>query len=231
MKTTHDWLQKNHEALYDQGTQSRTYINNPMNRERMGFSPMTPQGQWLDMSFEPKFQAFAAAFDDWKNPAERTPVKTARLEAAETVFREVYRLLYTGFLKSSPLVTDEDLVSMGLPTRHSGGGGHVPPPTTYVEGVVTPVGPGVLDIHFRDKGSDHKAKPAGVHGAEMIWAILDTPPTNWEQLVHSSFDTHTPLRLSFENDQRGQTIYFAMRWENSTGAKGPWSEIQSAIIP
>ncbi|MDR2449501.1 MAG: hypothetical protein LBD52_06030 [Prevotellaceae bacterium] len=38
------------------------------------------------------------------------------------------------------------------------------------------------------------------------------PPTNWEELTHSSFDTHTPFRLSFGNDQRGQTVRFALRW-------------------
>jgi hypothetical protein len=31
--------------------------------------------------------------------------------------------------------------------------------------------------------------------------------------------------------QRGKTVYFALRWENTRGEKGPWSEIMSAIIP
>jgi hypothetical protein len=35
----------------------------------------------------------------------------------------------------------------------------------------------------------------------------------------------------FENDQRGKTVYFALRWENTRGEKGPWSAIQIAIIP
>jgi hypothetical protein len=70
-----------------------------------------------------------------------------------------------------------------------------------------------------------------VHGAEIAWAILDTPPVNWDALTHSSFDTHTPFRLTFGGDQRGKTLYFALRWENTTGEKGPWNEIQNAIIP
>jgi hypothetical protein len=231
MTTTADWQPQNHEALCDQGLQTGNYLSDPMNRDRMGFEPMTPQGHWLDTDFQPKFNAFAAAFNDWKDPATRTPLKTALLKDTEKVFREAYRYLYTGFLKSSPLVTNMDLLAMGLPERHSGGGAPTPPPTTFVAATVTPVGPGVIEIHFRDKGSDHKAKPAGVHGAEIAWAILDTPPVNWSALTHSSFDTHTPFRLSFENEQRGQTIYFALRWENTTGEKGPWDEIQSAIIP
>ncbi|MDR0728658.1 MAG: hypothetical protein LBF19_00825, partial [Prevotellaceae bacterium] len=80
-------------------------------------------------------------------------------------------------------------------------------------------------------GSAGRAKPAGVHGAEIAWAILDTPPDDWGALTHSSFDTHTPFRLSFPGDDRGKTLYFALRWENTTGEKGLWSDIQSVIIP
>jgi hypothetical protein len=231
MRTTHDWLPKNHEALYDFIMQAMSYLSNPVNRDRMGFANTTPQGIWLTETCTPKFTAFTTAFSNWKNPAERTPVKTTTLEKAEKACREMFRKLYTGCLKNSPVVTDEDLQSMGLPARHSGGGKPVPPPTTFVAATVTPIGQGIIEIHFRDKGSDSKAKPAGVHGAEIAWAILDTPPIEYEELTHSSFDTQTPLRMTFENHLRGKILYFALRWENTTGEKGPWGEIMSAIIP
>jgi hypothetical protein len=231
MKTTRDWLPVNHEALYNQGTQTWTYLNTPANRARMGFSADTPQGVWIDGTFHPKHTAFATAYEDWKNYAERTPVKTALLQDSEKAFREVYRQLYTGFLKNSPLVSNEDLLEMGMPERSDGNGSSVSEPTTYVEATVTLVGPAVIDIHFRDKDSRRKGKPYGMHGVEIAWAILDAPPVNWEELIHSSFYTHSPLRKTFENDQRGKTIYFALRWENTTGEKGPWNEIQNAIIP
>jgi hypothetical protein len=231
MRKGSDWQPKNHEALYDQCMQAWTYLNSSENRTRMGFGADTPQGTWLTAQFWPKYSAFTLAFNAWKDSATRTPVKTTVLEETERLFREVYRQLYTGFLRDSPLVTEADLVAMALPERHSGGNSPVPPPTTFVETVVTPVGPAAIAIHFRDKGSDRKAKPAGVHGAEIVWAILDTPPANWEDLVHSSFDTYTPLGMTFENDQRGKTLYFAARWENTRGDKGPWSEIQNTIIP
>ncbi|MDR0609502.1 MAG: hypothetical protein LBG58_15030, partial [Planctomycetaceae bacterium] len=63
------------------------------------------------------------------------------------------------------------------------------------------------------------------------WAILDTPPTKISDLTHSSFDTRSPLTLEFDEDQRGKCVYFCLRWENTRGIKGPWSEIISAIIP
>jgi hypothetical protein len=231
MRTVVDWLPRNHEALFHQGTQTITYLNAAANRDRMGFNPGTMQGKWIATEFQVRLAAFSAALTDWENPAQRTPAKTAELQITEKAFREAYRQLYTGFLKSSPLVTDKDLLEMGLPERHSGGGKPAPLPTTLVEASVVPIGPGIIEIHFRDKGSDSKAKPAGVHGAEIAWAILDTPPADWSELVHSSFDTHTPLRMTFENHLRGKTLYFALRWENTTGEKGDWNEIQSVIIP
>jgi hypothetical protein len=55
--------------------------------------------------------------------------------------------------------------------------------------------------------------------AEIAWIISDVPPTKWEELIHSNFDTRSPFILSFENDQRGKTVYFALRWENTRGEK------------
>jgi hypothetical protein len=61
--------------------------------------------------------------------------------------------------------------------------------------------------------------------------VSEVAPSRWEDLRHSAFDTHTPLTLSFESDQRGKTLYFALRWENTRGEKGKYSPIASAIIP
>jgi hypothetical protein len=89
-----------------------------------------------------------------------------------------------------------------------------------------------LIINFYDAGKKKsKAKPAGQHGAEICWAISDVPVIDISELNHSVFDTHTPLTLEFQGHERGQTVYFALRWENTRGEKGPWSAIQSAIIP
>jgi hypothetical protein len=134
------------------------------------------------------------------------------------------------YLTYNHLLTDGDRQLLGLPV-HKTSHTPVPAPTTIPEAEVVLPSPAVVEIHFRDAGNEHKAKPAGVHGAEIAWAILDAPTTDWSQLTHSSFDTNTPFRLSFEGAERGKTLYFALRWENTRGVKGPWSEIHSAIIP
>jgi hypothetical protein len=89
-----------------------------------------------------------------------------------------------------------------------------------------------LIIHFFDQGKEKtKAKPPGQHGAEIRWMISEVPVVDANELVHSSFDTHTPFTLEFGGHDRGKMVYFALRWENTRGQKGPWSEILSAVIP
>jgi hypothetical protein len=74
-------------------------------------------------------------------------------------------------------------------------------------------------------------KPPYVHGIECLWLIADTPPQKIGELIHSAFATRSPLVLSFDEDQRGKRLYFAVRWESGTVKKGPWSEIFNAVIP
>jgi hypothetical protein len=64
-----------------------------------------------------------------------------------------------------------------------------------------------------------------------MWAITDTPPANVRDLIHSNFTTRSPLEMTFEEEQRGKRVYFAVRWESGTVKKGPTSDILSAIIP
>ncbi|MDR2440746.1 MAG: hypothetical protein LBE12_15395 [Planctomycetaceae bacterium] len=231
MTNTHDWLPSNHEALYDQAMVTWMYLQAAETRTRMGLASSTAQGQWFDTEFAQGFYNFQSAFEAWKDPAQRTPIKIEKLKEAESVFRTTYRKFYTGFLKESPLVMDDDLVAMGMPSRTSG---HVPAPvaTTYPDFDIDSGTIRRLSIHFYDQGKKKtKAKPKGQHGAEIRWAILDAPPTKINDLINSSFDTRSPLTLDFEENQRGKNVYFCLRWENTRGEKGPWSEIIGAIIP
>jgi hypothetical protein len=135
------------------------------------------------------------------------------------------------YLTYNHLVTDEDRDNMGLPIHKTT---HTPSPiaTTYPDFDVDSGTIRRLTVHFYDQGQKKsKAKPAGQHGAEIRWAILGSPPTKIDDLIHSSFDTRTPFTLQFDEDQRGQKIYFCLCWENTRGEKGPWSEIISAVIP
>ena len=221
----------NHEALYDQANQTVRYLTATANRDRMGFAAGSAPGQWFDTEFVPKHEAFKAAFADWQNPAERTPTKTVKLAEAEEAFKTVYRKLYNGFLKESPLVTDDDLVAMGLPKRNTTRTPAKVADTSPDSDIDTSV-PGQVGFNFYQRGGAHRrGKPEDQHGAEIAYVISDTKPARWDDLTVSKFATRSPYTVRFENDLRGKTLYYALRWENTRGEKGPWSEIMSVIIP
>jgi hypothetical protein len=224
MTASKDWLKQGHEELYDQATVTFLYLGDMSNRIRIGLGSETIQGKWYDTKFVPSYFDFQTAFEDWRDPSQRSPLKIETLNDRENEFRPIYRQLYTSFLKSSPFVTDEDLISMDMPPRHVGS--HPSP--------VAKKAPEYYDdtsVH-RQLGLYIKgAKPEGQHGVEVRWAILDEPPTTVEELIHSSFITHSPLILTFDENQRGKKVYFCLRWENTRGEKGPWSDIFNAIIP
>ncbi|MDR2361331.1 MAG: hypothetical protein LBD91_01215 [Prevotellaceae bacterium] len=55
------------------------------------------------------------------------------------------------------------------------------------------------------------------------------PPTDWEELLHSSFATRSPMRMTFSGHDRGKRLFLAARWENNRGEKGPCTEIFTVI--
>jgi hypothetical protein len=231
MSANKDWLSRRHEDLYEQSKQTVDYLTVDDNRIRMGFTEGTMQGQWFDQTFIPARNAFVEAYEAWLNPALRNAALVAALFDAEKLFKPLYRKLYVGFLKASPLVTDADLVSMGMPERSNGTRSVARIPDTVPAADVRMPSPAVVEIHFRNAGAGRRAKPAGVHGAEIAWAVLDNMPSSWNELTNSSFDTRTPFRLTFDGKQRGKRLYFAIRWENTRGEKGPWSDITGTVIP
>jgi hypothetical protein len=222
-----DWLPRNHTLLYNQGNATVRYLT-PIVLERI--SIVGNSLIWYNSEFIPKHDIFNIAFEDWLDPAERTKTKITALNASETDFKIVYRLLYMGYLKKNPLVTDVDLINMGLP-KHSTEKTHSRTPATLVEASADTSTPATVIINYRDQNETGTAKPKYVSGVEIIYAILDTPPVSWSQLIHSTFNTRTPARLVFKGDERGKILYFALRWENNLGEKGPWSNIYSTFIP
>jgi hypothetical protein len=231
--TKNDWIPKAHELRYDMATQTWTYISTEPQRSRMGFASSTVQGNWLDSDFYFAYIAFSTAYNAWKNQATRTKLLSSALIDAEKAFIPKYRQLYTGFLKNSPLVTNEDLIAMALPERGSGGRHPSPVPSTIPDSDADTSVPRRVTIHFYDdKGAHKKAKPKGVHCIECKWAIFETRdlPT-LDMLVNSSVDTNSPLTLEFDDKQRGLALCYALRWENTRGEKGPFGAVTQVIIP
>jgi hypothetical protein len=186
-------------------------------------------GEWLDNEVMPKKDRWDNGFGLYQNPATRTPLITFEKNEARKEYEPLLRKL-VGILEYNTKVTDDDRREMGIVIRSSS---HtpIPVPTTYPEYRVATDVLRRLTVHFHDQGSEHRGKPAGVSGAVIRWALLDTPPQNVDDLHHSALDTSSPFTVEFSEEQRGSRVYFCLAWQNPKGEKGPWSEIQSAIIP
>jgi hypothetical protein len=174
---------------------------------------------------------FAAKLTLAEEPATRTKVAVSNKDAARKLHEKTIRQDVKEFLNFNRALTDGDREALGLPIYK----------TTRTRAPIAKRHPDFdvdsseirrLTIHFFDQENKHtRAKPEGQHGAEIRWGVCDTPPQSVDELIHSTFDTHTPFTIDFDEKQRGQKIYFILRWENTRGEKGPWSEIASAVIP
>lgn len=223
-----DWIPKSYEGLEMKLKQTFDYLNAGDNLQRMGLIGFVG---WMNSTFQPKKQEYEEAVGAWRNPATRTPLIIKAVQDSYGEIVPLYRDLYSGMLRKNPLVSAIDLAAMGLPARPDSTPTPSPVPLTFPIAEVKLPSQGVIEFEYRDSESPKRGKPAGVHGAEIVWAIMDTTPTEWQQLTNSSFSTSTPFRLTFDGNQRGKRLYYAFRWENTRGIKGPWGSIQDTVIP
>jgi hypothetical protein len=86
-------------------------------------------------------------------------------------------------------------------------------------------------ISFMDEETPtKKAKPAGVLGAEIWVKIGDTPPADPSELSFLALDTNTPYLAEYTGAQAGKKAHYMLRWVDTRGDKGPWSETARATI-
>jgi hypothetical protein len=172
--------------------------------------------------------SFAALQKQTDNP-DKNAVNVAKKKAARKTLTTVVRVLVRFRLKN-PIITEAEQIALGLHVRDTNPS-TVPVPATRPTLHLQVVDFRRLKVIFHDQDSDSKAKPRGVNGAVIIYAVLDAPPANSNALTRSVLATRTPHTLEFAEKERGKTVYISICWQNGKGQKGPWSEIESAIVP
>jgi hypothetical protein len=178
----------------------------------------------------PKEVEWGVRYEAAKNPKNRTQVQiTAKIEARKN-YEDVLRIFIKGYVTYNPKVTDDERELLGLPV-HKKGRTPAPIPKRYPLFKIDSSVIRRLDVYFYDDVNERRSKPEGVHGAEISWDFSDVPVEDPDKLVHSRFDTASPYTIEFNGEDRGRTVYIALRWENTRGEKGPWSEIITAIVP
>lgn len=133
-------------------------------------------------------------------------------------------------LQASSVVTDAQRQSLGITVR-SGTRTAAAAPTSRPVATVDTSQRLQHTISFVDELTPtSRAKPDGVSGCE-IWAKVGSPaPADPRELNYLATDTRSPYTAEFGGGDAGKVVYYMLRWVNTRGDRGPWSQTVSATI-
>jgi hypothetical protein len=223
------WFPAGREARYALINKTAVFMSDGNNRTVIGFAAGTPSGTWYDTVYAPALARYEAAYQLWVNPATSTRLVLDDLKDAESEFFPIYRTFYAT-VKPSPLVSNAFLEDMGMPPRPSGGHSPHPVDKFFISVNAVPMGNRVVRVTFENRDTGSSVVPEFLTGAVVYYMVSDTPVSDQNMLAFSKLATRSPLKLTFDPSLRGQTVYFAARWQNRRGEVGPWSEIVSVVI-
>jgi hypothetical protein len=154
--------------------------------------------------------------------------KDAARAALERQIRPV-----TNFIQSFGKTSNADRATIGITVRDTS---KTPSPTPTTRPLVTAAAGGRLTHELRlvDEGSPtRRGKPPGVSGAEVWVKLIDAGspvPTDPAALSFLTLTTRPTLRTDFRAADGGKTAVYMLRWVNTRGEKGPWSEVTTATV-
>jgi hypothetical protein len=171
----------------------------------------------------------------WQDVQSRTAALAQAVQLKDdtrATFESAIRALVNK-LQSSAAVSNDERAALGITVRDKTRTA-VPVPTTRPVAVVNTSQRLRHEIAFADEGTPtKKARPRGVMGAE-IWRAVTAAgaaaPAHPSGYTFIALDTSTPYVLDFAGADAGKTAHYILRWVNTRGQKGPWSETVSATI-
>ncbi|HEY0548239.1 MAG TPA: hypothetical protein VGF13_01480 [Verrucomicrobiae bacterium] len=156
-----------------------------------------------------------------------TSDKDEKRAAAEVVIRRLAQKVQV-----NAAVTDMQKGALGITIRKTTKTPAPVPTSVPVLSRVDTSTRAILRLFFADSGTpDSKAKPPGVQSVEIREQIGGTAPTDPNAMAFLAIETRAPYRADFEAMDVGKTVCFALRWVNTRGQPGPWSQIFNAVIP
>jgi hypothetical protein len=169
--------------------------------------------------------------------ADKSPTKRLAKDNAKEAIKAAMRYFADRFIRFNDKMTEEEKLAMGIhpkDTTHT----PKPDPTDLVEFELSTI-PSDHRIIAKYHIAGHQSRGKGTyHAAEICYQVrplTEAPPPNTEgDGWHSQADTASPWEKSFPDD-KGKCLYIAMRWENAATqgdrGKGPWSAIESIVVP
>jgi hypothetical protein len=179
---------------------------------------------------EQKKNVLAQKLEVAEEPATRTPVNVAGKNAAREDLETDIRHAVAEYLIHNHLLTAEDLTMLGLPIHDT----KPSPAPAITSRPIVEVNFEEIQKHIlivRDAEIESTGKPAHVAGFE-IWRKVGEPApvadSDWELAGQAP---HSPHELNYNGTETGLRVYYRVRWINTRGVPGPWSETVNAVIP
>ena len=173
---------------------------------------------------------WASTYAKASNKQNRTAADVLAKDEAGTVYKKTIRAFVAQWLANNTKVTDADRTRMGL-TVKTGTRTATPVPTTCPVGSIDFSVRLQHTIHYSDDSSARsKAKPEGVHGCEIYMKIDGEAPKDISELSYVATDTASPYVLKFDGSKAGKMVYYWLRWVNTRGETGPWSNTVNAMV-
>lgn len=133
-------------------------------------------------------------------------------------------------LQAAPNMTDEVRQQFGITVPAPG---PTPPPVPSTSPV------GIIEFGERlqhvlkvvdSANPNARCKPEGVEGCEVWMKIGGEAPSDPSQLMLAGIHKNHRFTRTFAGAQAGQQAWYWLRWINTRGQTGPWSEPVSATI-
>jgi hypothetical protein len=154
---------------------------------------------------------------------------TQRKDTSRQNFEKKIREL-TGIIQPNSAVTNEQRAALGI-TIPKDSHTPAPLPTSRPFAKINNVNRFVHILDICDENTPNsKAKPKGVHGCEVWYKIGDPAPTDESDLTFVDTATQHSFTIKFKGADAGKLVHYWLRWVNTTGKKGNWSETISITI-
>jgi hypothetical protein len=178
---------------------------------------------------ETAITAFETTFATFQEP-NHGKVDTLATNEAKDALVHALRTYIQAYAARNPAVTDEDKEQMGLPLRDATPTPH-PAPDIRPETEAEPAGKGAHRITAVNPHTQTKEKPPLVTGVAYARRVrgAEEPKSRAEDMP-SEYQAGASRTYQYTEADYGKAADYATAYENSTGQRGPWSNVTSLLI-
>ena len=169
--------------------------------------------------------SWTSAFAKGGNQNNRQRPDVKEKDNARAIYEKALRKFIAKWLANNDKVSDAERTRMGLTVKSSTRTSVAVPSTTPVATIDFSV---LLQhtIAFVDSNTPtSKAKPDGVIGTEVWCKVGDATAFSYLGLC-----TATPEVVTYEDVDAGKKATYRLRWVNTKGEEGPWSNTVTAMV-